>query len=283
MKLATDLLLTAYQTRLDEHSVPITVEKLCDISGATLTGARPKARNSNAYATHSQPSRRGHTGKLCFYETKVSIKIPDDVDYLAARISVAHELGHLLIHRRGSGYDEATIRLGSSPEEEALAEYAARLLLIPSTLYSPAQKANLAEFAISQASRMRVTLHSVVLRLGDPDVSSAGVRGAILWRIYPSVPSSEPLHARLTPQWHLCPDAFIPIRKCTARQGSLVAQVAAAQASVAKSELEDVNIGSFVGQFRNDAFAWGSVEDGTRLVLTIFREPRELLPDPENK
>jgi hypothetical protein len=62
-----------------------------------------------------------------------------------------------------------------------------------------------------------------------------------------------------------------------------VAQVAAAQASVAKSELEDVNIGSFVGQFRNDAFAWGSVEDGTRLVLTIFREPRELLPDPENK
>jgi hypothetical protein len=273
MKLATDLLLSTYQPHIDEHSVPITVERLCDICGATLTGIRPKPRDAAVYSLESWQSRQGHTGKLSFDGSRVLINIPEAVDYLTARLSVAHELGHLLIHRRGKSYDEATLRLHSSPEEEALAEYAARLLLIPSSLCSLTQETNLAEYAITQANRMRVTIHSFVVRLGDPDVASGPVCGAILWRMHPSVPAWEPLNARLTPQWHLCPDAFIPIRKCKARPGSLVAQLAAAGTPAAMSRLEDVSIGSFVGHFQVDAFAWGSVEDGTRLVLSVFRDP----------
>ena len=165
-----------------------------------------------------------------------------------------------------------TLRLGSSPAEEALAEYAARMLLIPSGCYETTAEANLAEFAIAQASRWRVTIHCFVERLGDPDVASTSIAGAILWRMRPDVAASEPLHARLTPQWHLCRDAFIPIRKCKARPGSLVAHLAAVEASAAMSGREDVNIGSFAGHFRVDAFAWGSVDDGTRLILSIFRD-----------
>lgn len=276
MKLATDLLLSSYQDQIDEHSVPITVERLCDLCNASLTGIRPKPRSSTVYSIDSWQSRQGHTGKLSFADSRVSIKIPDAVDYLTARLSVAHELGHLLIHRRGKSYDEATLRLGSSPEEEALAEYAARLLLIPSSLCSPGQEANLAEYSIMQANRMRVTIHSFVLRLGDPDIASPLIRGAILWRMRPTVAASEALNARLTPQWHLCPDAFIPIRKCKARSGSLVADVAATGTSVAMSKVEEVSIGSFVGRFEVDAFAWGSVEEGTRLVLSVFRDLRKL-------
>jgi hypothetical protein len=272
MKLATDLLLSTYQARINEYSVPITVERLCEICGATLTGIRPKPRNATVYSIDSWESRLGHTGTLSFDNSQVSIKIPEGVDYLTARLSVAHELGHLLIHKRGGSYDEATFRLGSSPEEETLAEYAARLLLIPSCLCSPDPETNLAEYAITQANRMRVTIHSFVARLGDPDVAAVAVRGAILWRMHPSVPKSAPLNARLTPQWHLCPDAFIPIRKCKARPGSLVADVAAIEAPTTMSRLEEVSIGSFVGHFQVDAFAWGSVEDGTRLVLSLFRE-----------
>ena len=272
MKVATDLLLSTYHSQIDEDAVPITVEKLCDICGATLTGIRPKPRNATVYSLDSWQSRQGHTGKLSFDNSRVSINIPEAVDYLTARLSVAHELGHLIIHRRGSSYDEATLRLRSSPEEEALAEYAARLLLIPSSLCSPTPETNLAEYAVTQSNRVRVTIHSFVARLGDPDVALATVRGAILWRMHPSVPAFEPLHARLTPQWHLCPDAFVPIRKSKARPGSLVAQLAAAETSTAMSRLEEVSIGSFVGYFQVDAFAWGSVEDGTRLVLSVFRE-----------
>jgi len=272
MKLATDLLLSTYQSQIEEHSAPITVERLCDICGATLTGIRPRPRSNNVYSIDSWQSRQGHTGKLSFDDSRVSIKIPESVDYLTARLSVAHELGHLLIHRRGKSYDEATLRLRSSPEEEALAEYAARLLLIPSSLCSPTSDTNLAEYAITQANRMRVTIHSFVVRLGDPDVAALPVRGAILWRMHPSVPASEPLPARLTPQWHLCPDAFIPIRKCKARPGSLVAQVAAEGTSAAMSRREEVSIGSFLGHFQVDAFAWGSVDDGTRLILSVFRD-----------
>ncbi|MGA9063436.1 MAG: hypothetical protein WB341_17465, partial [Terracidiphilus sp.] len=38
--------------------------------------------------------------------------------------------------------------------------------------------------------------------------------------------------------------------------------------------MEDVNIGTFAGRYRIDAFAWGSLEKGSRVVLTVFREPR---------
>jgi hypothetical protein len=121
---------------------------------------------------------------------------------------------------------------------------------------------------------MRVTLHSAVTRFGDPDVTSPRVLGAILWRMNPEVSTIEPIHARLTPQWHLCPGAFIPVRRCKARMGSLVADLAGTgNAAVGESRLEDVAIGTFTGCFRADAFAWGSVIDGTRIVLSLFIEP----------
>src|SRR5262249_41739932 len=157
------------------------------------------------------------TGKLLFDGSKVSIRIPDHLSHERARISVAHELGHLLIHRRGEGYDEATIRLPSSPSEESLAEYGARLLLMPSPQFN---HRNLAEHSLIQSSRSRVTLHSAVLRLGDPDVEPYDVVGAILWRMNSGVSKNLPLGSRLTPQWHLCPGYFVPVGKCRARYGS---------------------------------------------------------------
>jgi hypothetical protein len=274
MKFAADLLLAAYGSTPDRVRPPIEVERLCSLCGAHLTGAKPRARAPNAYSVESIRPRSGHTGKLYFDQSMVSIKIPEDVDHSTARISVAHELGHLLIHRRGSWYDEATVRLRSSPEEEALAEYCARLLLMPAPLWLPhIQSGNLAEYAVAQASLMRVTVHSAVTRFGDPDVTSTGVRGAILWRMNRDVGTSDPIHARLTPQWHLCPGSFVPVRKCKARLGSLVADLAAAGRVKGDSKYEEVSIGSFTGYFRIDAFAWGSVQDGTRLVLSVFIEP----------
>jgi IrrE N-terminal-like domain len=274
MKFAADLLLAAYGHRPGQDSLPIEVEKLCQLCGADLKGVKPKARTSSAYSMKNDRPRSGHTGKLYLDRSKASIKIPDDVDHSTARLSVAHELGHLLIHRRGSEYDEATMRLGSSPEEEALAEYCARLLLMPSACWLPqATGSNLAEYAIERASQMRVTIHSAVTRFGDPDVTSVRVRGAILWRMNPAISAFEQIEARLTPQWHLCPGAFVPVRKSKARAGSVVAQLADAGRPAGQSRLEQVEIGSFVGYFRVDAFAWGSVQDGTRVVLSLFMEP----------
>jgi len=273
MKVATDFLLFKYGTQNDSQVAPIAVEKLCEIYGASITGIRPRSRDANVYSVDSWEPRQGHTGRVSFDGSRARISIPDSVDYATARLSVAHELGHLLIHRRGEEHDEATLRLGSSPEEEALAEYAARLLLLPSRLCQPSPETNLAEFAITQSSRMRVTIHCFIARLGDPDVAPSPIQGAILWRMRREVATSEPLYTRLTPQWHLCRDAFIPIRKCKARPGSLVADLGAADGSVARSKREEVNIGSFAGRFHVDAFAWGSVDDGTRLVLSVFRDP----------
>jgi Zn-dependent peptidase ImmA (M78 family) len=272
MKFAADLLLAAYGH--DRHGLPIEVEKLCQLCGAELKGVKPKARTSSAYSMKNDRPRSGHTGKLYLDRTKASIKIPHDVDHSMARLSVAHELGHLLIHRRGSEYDEATMRLGSSPEEEALAEYCARLLLMPTGHWLPqAIGSNLAEYAIERASQMRVTLHSAVTRFGDPDVTPVKVRGAILWRMNPVISALEPMGARLTPQWHLCPGAFVPVRKSKARAGSVVAELADAGRPAGESRLEQVEIGSFIGYFRVDAFAWGSVQEGTRVVLSLFVEP----------
>jgi hypothetical protein len=199
------------------------------------------------------------------------IRVPEEIDFETARISVAHEIGHILIHQRGTELDHATIRLSSTSEEEALAEYGGRLLLLPTTIFQPPLGVNLAQYAVEQAGVARVTVHSAVSRLGDPDILVPGLQGAILWRINPQVPASHPISTRLTPQWHLCPGAFVPVRRSKARPGCLVAQIAEAPGPISASSVETVSIGTFVGVFRVDAFAWGAISQGTRLVLSVFR------------
>jgi Zn-dependent peptidase ImmA (M78 family) len=93
------------------------------------------------------------------------------VDYATARVSVAHELGHVLVHLRANDFDEATVRMPSSPEEECIAEYRARLLLMPSRAWlEMPMGSNLAEEAVIRSNIARVTIRSAVARLGDPDV-----------------------------------------------------------------------------------------------------------------
>ncbi|HEY6352248.1 MAG TPA: ImmA/IrrE family metallo-endopeptidase [Candidatus Angelobacter sp.] len=220
-------------------------------------------------------SRAGHTGKLYVHDSQVTIRVPEEIAFETARISVAHEIGHVLIHRRGNDFDHATIRLPSSPEEEALAEYAARLLLLPVGVFQPPLGVNLAQYAVEQAGTAKVTVHSAVSRLGDPDIFVPGIIGAILWRINPNIPESHPVSSRLTPQWHLCPGHFVPVKRCKARAGSLIARVADSPSAVSLSAIETVSIGTFVGTFRVDAFGWGSIPQGTRLALAIFRNLSE--------
>jgi Zn-dependent peptidase ImmA (M78 family) len=280
IRLATDGLLAKYLARFSEPSLPISVEQLCELCGVQLKGARPLGRAGRAYSIHSNVLRKGHTGKTYFGQPQPIITIPAHVDFATARLSVAHELGHILVHSREVGYDEATTRLPSSMEEEGLAEYAARLLLMPISLLSQQGSSNLAEASITRSSAAHVTVHSSVVRLGDPDMRHVGVRGAILWRLNPQTPRDAPLHQRLTPQWHLCPRAFVPIKRSWARCGSLTANLAAESAPVADSKFEEVSIGTFVGSFTVHAFAWGSVRDGTRLVLSVFQASDAAQPEP---
>jgi hypothetical protein len=272
MKMAVDSLMVEYSNRHSSVSPSISVEGLCEVYGAGLVGKRPKGRKADCYSTNQRP-RVAHTGKLYFEGLRPTIRIPEDLDWGTTRVSVAHELGHLIIHRRSSGYDHATLRLPSSAAEEALAEYCARLLLIPSNPRATiTERENLAKFALTQSGEHDVTLHSAVLRLGDPDIIFAGVRGAILWNLNSRVPTSEPISERITPRWHLCPRVFVPVGKCKARNGSLVAELADSEQRLGGTKVEEVRIGTFVGSFRIDAFAWGSIEENTRLILSVFRE-----------
>jgi hypothetical protein len=252
---------------------PVSVSRLGRLAGAEIQVPAKLTPPRTAYSLGAS-GRRGHTGIISFSLGLPKIRVPDAVDKATARISVAHEIGHLLIHRRANRWDDATLRLGSSEEEEALAEYAARLLLMPiETAYDRiGDGQNLAQFALQLASAAGVTVHAAVSRLGDPDVADNRVRGAILWRLNPRIPASSPVARRMTPQWHMCPGAFVPVGKCAARVGSLAASIAAGPETTAR-QCEDVRIGSFTGRYIANGYAWGSVEDGTRLVLTIYQYP----------
>src|SRR6185295_13814716 len=97
MKVATDRLMAQYRVR-HPLSAPIAVETLCELSSVGLTGKRPKRGISNVYSVDGYKPRIGHTGKIFFDGPKAIIKIPENLDLGTARVSVAHELGHLLIH-----------------------------------------------------------------------------------------------------------------------------------------------------------------------------------------
>ena len=271
---ATAAVLTTYHQLFPSASPVVRVSRLCDIVGVHLTGLRPGSRATPSYAVADSSSRHvGHSGSVRFSRQGMpSIQIPEGVDGYRARVAAAHEIGHVLVHKRGDGYDEVTTRLPTSVQEEAIAEYAARLLLLSA---GGARVRNLAERAVRWASDAEVTVHAATCRLGDPDQSVPLLRGAVLWKMNPRARSGSTLAERLTPAWHLCPGAFVPIGRCKARPGSLVTDVASEPVYAGSVRTEDVHIGSLSGTFRVHAFSWGSVAAGTRLVLSVFKSLAE--------
>jgi hypothetical protein len=268
MQMATRELLERITTT-STRDAPISVQSLCRACNVTVKGAEQlSSRRDRQWI--DRPRRSVHTGEIVFEGDTPFIRLPPHIDFSTARISIAHELGHFLIHSTSAS--RVTSRLPTSGEEEAVAEYGARLLLMPPKKCQADYSANLAEVALCWSQNARTTLHSAVERLGDPDVGLKSLRGAILWRVGENGPNSADLYTRLEPRWHLCESAFVPIGKCKARRQSLVAAAASECSFVTASAVEEVRIGTFEGVFRVDVVSWGSISEGTRIVLSIFSE-----------
>jgi hypothetical protein len=198
------------------------------------------------------------------------ITIPPGSDRPGARISVAHELGHLSIHSRGKRVDQSTMRLGNSEEEEGLAEYIGRLLLLPKRIdRAEIHAGGIARACFDLATAADVPLSAALARIGDPD-QYLGVAGVILWDLRPDPRLS--IAERLKPYYRLCGTAFIPDRS-HAREGSLAVMVGAGETERSVVGDETVRIGRFIGDFRVEAYGWGSERRGTRKVLSTFLQP----------
>jgi IrrE N-terminal-like domain len=272
MQRATSESLERYY-RLSTSAKRIDVGTLCRSMGVELEGVPVSATASSLQRASTDEITRSYGGLLDFSGSVPVITIPRGLDYTKARIAAAHELGHVLIHKRASGYDQATIRLGTTSTEEALAEYAGRLLLVPRgfvDLTALSVTHNFAVKCVELADEAGVSVHAAVARLGDPDLPNIGVRGAILWR--PRARSTGDGSAELAPYWHLCGSTFVPLRRGGVRDKSLVARLFADfDGPIWDSSREDVRIGRLCGAFMIDAFAWGSKRSGARVVLSVFR------------
>jgi Zn-dependent peptidase ImmA (M78 family) len=235
-----------------------------DLIGAPQRQGRSVSRTDDETTPYWQPLAR-----VEFARPRPIVRLPLNIGWNRGRVAAAHEIGHVLIHRRGDAYDQATIRLGSTPVEEVLAEYAARLLLLPRELLDPwlveCRTENYALKSVKLAQLAQVSLHAATARLGDPDAGNWKIRGAILWRM------SKSAEQFLTPYWHLCPGAYIPLARCKARKGSLIDELGNETSRAAGSRVEEVNVGSLRGKFLIDAFSWGSLADRTRVVLSVFQ------------
>jgi len=268
MNLATSALLERYWKTASRAQRTISVQKLCALADIDLVGKYPVRRRGRTV----NPVLRRHDGLVNFSGDRPKIHIPPGVEGERACVTIAHEIGHVLLHRRDSGFDEVTIKLPTSPEEEALAEYAARLLLMPGTP-PRASGGNVAAAALAWAEGASVTVHAATARIGDPDQPKLGLRGAILWRVDSTAPKNAHPWERLTPAWHLCPNAFIPIGKCHAKVATVVGELAGLGKPLSAEGEEDVRIGSLEGRFQVHAVAWGLLKHSTRLILSLFFEP----------
>src|ERR1019366_4775647 len=112
VKLATGAMLATYHQRFPSASRVVRVSRLCEVVGVRLTGMRPAVRVEPSYVAAGSPSRQGgHSGAVRFSRQGIpSVEIPDGVDGHRARVAAAHEIGHLLVHKRGDQYDEVTTR-----------------------------------------------------------------------------------------------------------------------------------------------------------------------------
>lgn len=263
-------LLERYCDRYEDWPVRISVWRLCGLLDVDVRGPKPVSSHHLLFAAKA-PYSDGCTGAMSLKSGRPLVRLPL-LDERRARLSLAHELGHVLMHRHKGEIDSAGLRLGYRADEEALAEYAARLLLLPGKSLPPLES-NLCRWAADTASNKKVTLHAACARLLDPDLGHKQIRGAILWKMDKRDPEAETPLERLKPHWHLCPSAFIPIRRCRSRQGSLIAHLGLGSNRAEFGTVEeDVTIGSLIGHYLVDVFAWGSVEQGTRHVLSFFRD-----------
>ena len=280
---ATDQLLDnysrSYNVTGDGTEEMIRISRLCELCNVTVKGHKILRHGKGFYCIDAPKLKaRDKTGRLDFGKERSIIHLPRLPCLQLARVAAAHELGHLLIHQRDNQLDRLTIGLPSSPEEEAVAEYAARLLLTPERMVGHVQNYTLSQSCVYWAGFHSVTIHAATLRFGDQEIRSKlgfPIRAAILWKLNPARPATEDVFIRMTPQWFVAPDTFIPVGRCRARQSSIVAQLASheqGEKAIARQQIEEVNIGSLKGRFLVDAFAWGSLIKGSRLVLALFCE-----------
>jgi len=259
-----------YEEKHPEGGGRVSVSRLCDLLGIHLKKPKALRRKSGWYSNLATSRRKERAaGFFSVSQNVVTITVPPDSSWNVARLTVAHEIGHWMLHRTDDGIDHVTLSLPGTEEEECVAEYCGRMLLMHRAFCG--DMGNLAEACLREASRLVVTLHASASRLMDPDQIRAGVRGIVLWRLHPRMPATVSVGERLTPQWHICPGGFIPVFRCHARHDSLIVRIASAgDDAVADSATEQVEIGSLSGVFHVDAFSWGSIARGTRLVLSVF-------------
>jgi len=260
----TQHLLQDYQRVVGPLGSTVRLSKLAQMQSVVLRGL-----SNVALSREVNPAvRQRYRAVITMSDDASVITIPPGSDRAGARISVAHELGHLSIHSRGKKVDQSTIRLGSSEEEEGLAEYIGRLLLLPKRI-DPAEipPGGMARACFDLATAADVPLSAALARIGDPD-QDLGVAGVILWELRPDRRLS--VAERLKPYYRLCGSAFIPDRS-HAREGSLSAMVGSGEAERTALGNETVRIGRFVGDFKVEAHGWGSEGRGTRKVLSTFQ------------
>jgi hypothetical protein len=259
----TGRLLQEYQDFAGPLGSAVRLTKLAQVKSVVLRGLN----NVSSTGTFDREFRQRYRATISMGGGAPVITIPPGSDRAGARISVAHELGHLLIHSRGAELDEATIRLGSSNQEEALAEYLARLLLLSSTIdRTEIASKGIARFGFDLARSADVPLSSALARLGDPD-QDLGIAGVILWELRRDRRLS--VAERLKPYSRFCGTAFIP-QQSHARDGSLTVTASVGEGERIAVGVESVRIGGFVGEFKVEAYGWGSEDRGTRKVLSTF-------------
>ncbi len=278
MQLAVAGVLRWYAKLVPRPAAHMSAIALCKACGVALDGQLPsKATGPPVYSTHPKVTADPiHRGLIYQDPRHPRIHLPPNLDYATARIAVGHELGHFLIHRRGDSLDVETLRLPASQEEEALSEYAARLLLLPLIRSNDGDDAtNLAAQSFRAARKADVTMYASAARLGDPDSPwRDGIRAVILWGMQSDARACVSTAERFIPQWLLSPSALIPVKRCHAGRRSLVAELGSVgEGIVSGSRTEAVSIGALKGDFRVDAIAWGSARRGTRRALTVFRKP----------
>ena len=260
---ASRRLLGEYRNAVAHVHSAVRLTKLAQLQSVVLRGVD----NVTPRGTVELSLRRHYRAAITMGGAAPVITIPPGSDRPGARISVAHELGHLLIHSRGAVVDEITVKIGTSKEEEALAEYIGRLLLLSERIDTTEKAASgVARLGFDLASSADVPLSSALARIGDPD-QNLGVAGVILWELRSD--RSLGVAERLKPYHRLCGAKFIPDRS-HAREGSLTATAAGGESERIAVGIESVRIGGFVGEFRVEAYGWGSEDRGTRKVLSTF-------------
>ena len=198
------------------------------------------------------------------------IRLKRSGGYLSQRVSIAHELGHFIVRKRGGTMDRHMTSSESIPPEELIADYIGRRILMHNCHDTFGIFVHPSQYFVA-ASKAEAPPNIAFLRVFDPDIQETSTLLA-WWKGGKILDVDNNRQEFTLHKFYSRKGYFLKLKATKAKKDTASDRAGNMIPAIDERTKEDVRLGTFHGSYYTLTYAWGSKGSDTRNVLTFFRE-----------